>query len=131
MHMGKKRVLALFGPGDAGIILLALVAGFLVYPRATQTTSPALVRIYRGNIKIGEYPLTQNRTLNILGYEGPMVIDIQNEAASVKRSSCYGQICVHSGVIVRPGQQIVCAPNRILVEIFAPDHESRPDAVTR
>jgi hypothetical protein len=35
----------------------------------------------------------------------------------VLRADCPRQICVRAGAIRRSGQQIVCAPNHILIEL--------------
>lgn len=48
----------------------------------------------------------------------------------VSRSDCPTQDCVHTGVITRSGQSIVCLPARIIVQLLGgPAPEDGPDLV--
>ena len=37
----------------------------------------------------------------------------------MKEASCPDKLCMHSGIINKPGQSIVCLPNKIMVEIIS------------
>ncbi len=56
-------------------------------------------------------------------------IVIDKGEVCMKYSDCKNRICVRQGAINRPGQTIICIPNRIVVEIKGGD--SGYDAVTR
>ena len=46
-----------------------------------------------------------------------MTLSIRNGSVCVLSSSCPKKICMRTGAVRLRGQQIVCAPNHILVEI--------------
>lgn len=96
------------------------------------TLQPTTVAVYRDNTLYGEYPLDQYRELTLSGHEGLLTIVISDGAVRVKQSACRKQICVKSGVINKPFQQLVCAPNHILIELRSPrESEDAPDAIAQ
>lgn len=125
--MNKIRTVTFW---DALIIILLLGASFGAIP-VLNTYKPATVVIYRDNRPIAEYPLSENRKLTVEGHEGKMVVTIKNGKASIESSSCAKQVCVKSGEIALPFQQLICAPNHILVEIKAGKAGEGLDAVAR
>ncbi len=56
-------------------------------------------------------------------------IVVENGEVYMASSDCKNRICVRQGRISRPGQSIICIPNRIVIEIKG--GESGYDAVTR
>ena len=51
------------------------------------------------------------------------------EGVCVSHADCPTQDCVHTGVITRPGQSIVCLPARIVVELEGSGESSGVDVV--
>jgi hypothetical protein len=101
---------------DAVVIALC-AAGALAFWPLFQSHRPATVAVFRDNEKIAEYPLSDSRTVTLRGRLGDITISIRDNGACVLRSTCPKQLCVHAGTIRQTGQQIVCAPNHILVEL--------------
>jgi hypothetical protein len=82
-----------------------------------QSHAPDTVVVYRNAAEIARYPLAENRTFTIRGALGPMEIRIQNKAARVEKATCPEQLCVHSRPITATSQQVICEPNRVVLEI--------------
>ena len=101
---------------DFFIILSCLGGAFLFLP-LMESHAPASVAIYRDNQRIARYSLSSPKEITEQGKEGKVTISIHNGGVAVVRADCPKQICVHAGAIRRSGQQIVCAPNHILIEI--------------
>ncbi len=90
------------------------------------------------NQEIATKALASAAVFDIPGALGVMTLQIENNGIRVQRSSCPNQVCVKQGSARRPGEILVCVPNRLVVLIrgYAPPHdrapqESRGDAVTR
>ena len=108
-----------FRKGDWGVIvlviLLAVAAGIVFFPRQ-QDSQYAAVQIYEDGVLTGEYPLSQDRVLE-LGGEYHNTVTIQDGKVAITDSDCPGQDCVHSGWISGPGRSLVCLPNRVEIRI--------------
>jgi hypothetical protein len=101
---------------DCIIILFCLGGAFLFFP-LMESHAPACVAIYCDNQRIARYPLSSPKEITVQGKEGKVTISIHDGTVAVVRADCPKQICVHAGAIRRSGQQIVCAPNHILIEL--------------
>jgi len=100
------------------LIVFLLVGAAFTYPLLRAMT-PGSVTIQKGNRVVAEYPLNENRTFEVQGNIGPMLIEVSNGAVSVLRSSCPHQLCKLSSSVNRTGSQIVCVPNHVLISIKA------------
>lgn len=73
-------------------------------------------------IKVGNGPvqrvsLKTDRRINLEGEKGRVVIEIKEGRVRAVESSCFQKICVNTGWINKPGQNIICLPNKVLVTI--------------
>ena len=118
-----------FAVGDALIIALLIFAALYFFP-VVNSSRTGDVAIIRDNITIATYPLAPDRTFFITGKIGPMELEIKNKSVKVLSSTCPKQICLDAAPIRRGGQQIICSPNHILIEIVS-SRKDGPDAVTR
>ena len=118
-----------FLPLDALIIAACLAGAFAFWP-FFQSLQPATVVVYRDNAKIAEYPLSVRKTVTIAGRNGNLTLSIHDNGVCVVSADCPKQICVHTGTIRQNGQQIVCAPNHILIELQSSSGKA-VDAVTQ
>ena len=75
------------------------------------------------------YSLDQRKVLRVPGPLGDTTVVIQDGRAWIQDSPCREKICVKMGKIKRPGEQAVCLPNRVIIEVVG-DRKSI-DAVTR
>ena len=88
------------------------------------------VVVYRGSELIAEYRLDEDRVFHVDGVDGALEIEIRNEKVRVHSSPCRQQICVATGWISRSYEQIICAPNLVLLLIHSNSEEEGIDAVT-
>lgn len=123
-------IIRAFGPLDIVIILVALFAA-LVWIPVMRHAAPATVAIYRDNRLFGEYPVTERREIRVPGAVGDLLVRIDSSGVRIAHATCPRQICVKSGTIRRAGNQIVCAPNHVLVEIRARTSQVELDGIAR
>jgi hypothetical protein len=105
-----------FAPFD-GLVIILLVAGAVSCIPFLGSLTPASVVVYRDNQVIATFPIDQYKEFAVTGSLGQVAIDIGPSGARVYRAHCPNQICVHSAPIKRPGEQIICVPNHVVVEI--------------
>lgn len=96
----------------------------------TASDSP-LVVVSLDNRTYGIYPLDENRTVDIENGGNSNVLEIRDSGATMLSASCDNQICVHTGTITRPGESIICLPNRVIVEIRSPGASGGFDAIAK
>jgi hypothetical protein len=73
--------------------------------------------------------LSEDRELEVRGWQGESVLEIRDGRVRMVESACPDKLCVRTGWISRPGESIVCLPNRVVLEIMASG--GGPDAVNR
>ena len=71
--------------------------------------------------------LTNNKQVKIIGPLGESTVEIEDKGVKMKYSPCPLKVCMHQGVINKPGQTIVCVPNRMMIRIMG---EKKVDAIT-
>lgn len=59
----------------------------------------------------------EGRTMRYKTSYGCNVVKIEQGKISVFEADCPDKLCMHQGRISRPGQILVCLPNRFLVEL--------------
>ncbi|MFP4416091.1 MAG: NusG domain II-containing protein [Chitinivibrionales bacterium] len=119
-----------FTPLDAFLILLLCASAALSVPMLLNA-QPSSVRVYRDSKLIAEYSISQEKTVHLRGHIGQVTIRIEDESVHVTEAGCDKQLCVRSGKIDAPYEQIVCAPNHLLIEIAHSRKGDTLDAVAR
>ena len=112
------------------VIIIALLFVSVAFIPFMGSQSHDTVVVYRGGNVIAEYRLDQDRVFHVDGIDGTMEIEIRDEKVRVHASPCRHQICVNTGWISRSYEQIVCAPNLVLLLIHSNSEEEEIDAVT-
>jgi hypothetical protein len=102
-----------------GLIICMCLAGAIAFFPFMRSNAPATAVVYRDNARIAEYPLSETKEFSIAGAQGQMALDIDKGGIRVYAAHCPNQICVHTGFIKQPGQQIICVPNHVIVEIHS------------
>ncbi len=75
------------------------------------------------------YSLDQQKLLEVPGPLGNTTVVISDGRAWIQDSPCKEKICIKMGKIKRPGEQAVCLPNRVIIEVEG--NRKSIDAVTR
>ena len=78
-----------------------------------------VLRIYVEDELYKEYVLSDelNDVIKVRGKLYYTVVQIQNGKVFVKESDCPDKICQRHIAISRPGEMIVCLPNRVIIKI--------------
>lgn len=76
-------------------------------------------------------PLSQDDVLTVASSAGANVIEVQAGKVRVSEADCPNQDCVEQGWISNAGQQIVCLPHKLVVNITDKDDASAYDVVGR
>jgi len=122
----KKKILK---PADytvilcsAGIVVYLFMHNFFLAPAGKQ------VRI-TGMSGVLEYSLNDDRTIEVEGPLGTETVIIRDGKVWVSDSPCPEKICIKMGKKWRSGEQIVCVPNRVVIDILGENRSF--DAIAR
>lgn len=74
-------------------------------------------------------PLSQDDVLTVASSAGTNIIEVQAGKVRVSEADCPNQDCVDQGWISNAGQQIVCLPHKLVVNITDEDAASAYDVV--
>ena len=99
----------LFSPFDFLLILTVFGVSFLFFADKNQKSD--CFEIYFDG-KTVEIPLSKDTSITVNSVE----IELKNQTAKIKKSSCPNQICVASHSLNCDGQ-IVCVPNKVIVSL--------------
>lgn len=131
-----------FSSGDLfliiGIVLFCafLIGGIFIYGNVQEKRTP-YVRILSDGQVLLYSPLKEFRNETEYSIEtdhGKVVVLISSERAVIVSSDCPDQICVKQGELTHIGQDAVCLPNKVVVEIVpgpGSDEEQEIDGVAR
>jgi hypothetical protein len=117
-----------FGPLD-GVIILALAIAAVAFIPAMRASAPSTVVVRRDAEIVARYPIDRDISFTIEGKDGPLFIKIAQKGVAVTHATCKNQVCVRTGVVRRPFQQIICAPNHVIVEITSSQAADTIDAI--
>lgn len=116
------------------VVIAALACAGLVTTRligVNTDADTATVVIRDGVQNVYELPLGQDATKTVTTDLGTNVIEIKDGRVHVEEADCPNQDCVHQGWIDAAGQQIVCLPHKLTVDIVDEGAESTYDVVGR
>ncbi|MFW6138771.1 MAG: NusG domain II-containing protein [Spirochaetota bacterium] len=112
----KRSHQKMFKPGDYAAIIAVLVVAVLLMHQYFANSQGRYVLV-TGKSFSGRYSLEENRQVRVDGPLGITRVVIKEGEAWVGFSPCKQKICVKMGRISRAGEQIVCLPNRVIVEV--------------
>jgi len=109
--------------GDRIVILILLfitlfVAGQYMYSHLNKVLKKEVVIRSDGKLikRIALNDATK-MTFTVKSNEGFLIVQINNERVRVIKSTCRDKLCMKQGWIDKPGESIVCLPNRISITI--------------
>lgn len=108
------------------IIISVAVLAYLSRYLLRDTGSGNVIVKVNGEIT-GTYELSDDAKVPI--NHGSNILEIKNGKAKMIEADCPDQLCVHQRAIVANGENIICLPNKVIVEIKS-QTESQLDAVT-
>ncbi len=109
------------------IALLAVAAALWFYLPRSQSGQLTVVISVAGE-ETRRVPLSDFTETTVTGGGYTLRVSIRDGGVAVTDSDCPTQDCVHTGVITRAGQSIVCLPAQVVVHLegTAPD---APDVI--
>ena len=110
----------------AAILLTVLIAALVLF--LLKTPGDTVIVTVDGK-PFGEYPLNENRTVEIKNGNGYNILVIENGKAYVKSASCPDGICSSHRPIGSNGESIICLPNKVVIEIRT-SNGKQPDIIT-
>jgi len=103
-----------------GLILIPII--FILISGVTNNNIKGdRVYIEVNNKVYGNYSLYENKEIHIQEDSIDNLIVIKDGYVYMKEANCKNQVCVLHKPINKVGQQIVCLPNKVVVEIKSDD----------
>ncbi|MGH7454696.1 MAG: NusG domain II-containing protein, partial [bacterium] len=102
-------------------LFVALAAGSFwlggLMSKSEQATGKLIAVVMAGNRQLTMRDLSTPSDFAVRGAVGEMLLQVANRRIHVLRSTCSNQVCVRQGAVHRPGEMLVCVPNRVVVFI--------------
>ena len=119
---------------DIIIILLLLVLSFTPNLIFSKTISKNYNSTY-ANIKVdGKFydnihlsSFEGEKTFNIKTKNGTNTILVENNTIKIVEANCNDELCVKQGEASKVGQNIICLPNKLIIEIKGDEKDSSED----
>ena len=100
------------------LIALGLAVTAALAMQHVDAGSDAVVVIKSGGSEYGSYPLSDDQSIEVVAADhGKNIVTISGGSVTVSEASCKNQVCVRHGAISKPGESIICLPNRLVVII--------------
>lgn len=125
----NKRLNLILVLAIAAVACAGLVAARLMGANTNADTATVVIR--DGEQNVYELPLNQGTTKTVTTDLGTNLIEIKGGRVRVEEADCPNQDCVHQGWIDAAGQQIVCLPHKLTVDIVDESAETTYDVVGR
>ena len=100
----------------AGMLLAAALFFLLFSTWGSKTGSVAVIRV--GGEEVSRIPLDRDGAYPVEGKLGESIIRIEEGSVRVETAPCPDLICVRHSAIRYQGEQIVCLPGRMIIEIL-------------
>lgn len=100
----------------AAILILAALAALLLF--ISRSEGDRVTVTVDGKL-FGEYPLSEDRTVEIKQGEHYNVLIIEDGYARIERASCPDGICSSHRPVKHDGESIICLPNKVVIEVHS------------
>jgi hypothetical protein len=118
-----ERLQSQLRPGDwlVAFLFVALAAGSFWLGGRMNTSEQAagnlIAVVMVGNRQLTTRDLAAPSDFAVRGAVGEMLLQVANRRIRILRSACPNQVCVRQGAAYRPGEILVCVPNRVVIFI--------------
>ena len=126
---GSKKLNLILVVVIAAVACAGLLATRLMGANTDADTATVVIR--DGAQNVYELPLGQDVSKTVTTDLGTNVIEIKDGRVRVEEADCPNQDCVHQGWIDAAGQQIVCLPHKLTVDIVDEGATATYDVVGR
>jgi hypothetical protein len=121
----------MFKKWDIIVIVVLLCVSFIpelifgVFMKKNYSGTYAVITVEGKTYK--KIPLSEHRgeeKINVKTKYGYNIIDIKDQSVSIIDADCKDKICIKEGIISKPGQNLVCLPHKVMVEVKG--YENKP-----
>ncbi len=115
------------------VVICAIVFSFVLTRTPAAREAPLVARIHDSTGTIHELPLSHDGRLAVATDLGSNVIVVEKGAAHMEEADCPRGLCLQQRPISQPGEQLVCLPHKLWVEVVeegAPSAEMDVNAAT-
>jgi len=112
------KLRAKFFVGDSLIILISLIFIVFAFKTFWHFETGSVVQVNFQGKTYGNFSLSQDKKISLIGKEGESIIEIKEGRARFKSAPCKNQYCVQQGWIHLTGQMLICIPNEVSIEIL-------------
>lgn len=115
-----------------GILIVAAVGGIALNLAVAFVAAPQKAEIYQQGrlVKTIDLRPGYHEEVRLGGVEHFNIVEADNGRIRVSAADCPDQVCVHTGWISQPPQQIVCLPYQVVIRL-EPDANADIDDITR
>lgn len=116
----KERIITAW---DIGVMCTMLAIAVLIYALFISSfwgEQPKGVTVFVDGAEYATYSfseISETKRIEIKSDFGYNILEITPNSARITEASCKDKIDVQSGEISKPGQMLICAPNRVTVRI--------------
>lgn len=108
----------MFKKADIILAFVLVMAGLAMsYIVSFGKSDGSLLDITCSGQVFGSYPLSEDREITIDRNGHINKVTIKDGTVSMSFSDCRGQDCIYQGPISKTGENIVCLPNKVVLEI--------------
>lgn len=107
-------------------IIILIILGGVIFNHFYFYQNGTYVQIKVNNKIYQTVPLNIDQTIEI---NNKNTVVIKNDSVFVINSTCPDKLCQKQGAISKNGQQIICLPNKVIVEIIS-NQNNEIDAVS-
>ncbi len=113
------------------VVLLAAVTALLFYLPKTQSGHLTAVITQHGQVvrRVALSGMDKEQVIELDDGTYHLTVRVSAAGAYVSSSDCPTQDCVHTGVIRRAGQSIVCLPAQVVVYLEGTPAAGQPDVI--
>lgn len=102
---------------DIKLIIVILFFIILLFSLTLIRKKANIANVYYENKLILEIDLSINKTYEVSGDNGKVVIEVLNNQIRVVEENSPYQICSKQGFVSKSGESIICLPNKIIIEL--------------
>jgi hypothetical protein len=107
------------------LLFILLLASFTFFIRQNAPLNNSFLVVKLGEKTIKTVVLTKKpSTLNLKTEHGVVQIEIKDKQARIISSPCKDKLCLKQGFISKPGETIVCLPEKVLLTIKTTKEET-------
>lgn len=102
---------------DIKLIVIVLMVIIILFSFSLFRKKANIANVYFENELLLEIDLSVDKTYEVDGENGKVVIEVLNNQIRVVEENSPYHLCSKQGFISKSGESIVCLPNKIIIEL--------------